>query len=71
MGGKFTMSDDSHGIAQVSTNYARALTFLESLNVQEVWTFKRSPHPGFENEQKATLEDTSVPLTTFREHFSS
>ncbi|KAI9152067.1 putative histidinol-phosphatase [Paramyrothecium foliicola] len=71
LGGKFTMSDDSHGIAQVSTNYARALTFLESLGIQEVWTFKRAPHPGFESEQRSTLESVSVPLSAFREHFPS
>ncbi|KAH6676759.1 putative histidinol-phosphatase [Halenospora varia] len=28
MGGKFTLSDDSHGIAQVGTNYMRAFEFL-------------------------------------------
>jgi histidinol-phosphatase (PHP family) len=70
MGGKFTMSDDSHGIAQVATNYARGLSFLESLGVEQVWTFKRSPHPEVQGEQKATLEDTAVPLSAFREHFS-
>lgn len=70
MGGKFTMSDDSHGIGQVATNYARAITYLESLGVKEVWTFQRTPHPGVEGQTKAKLEDTSVPLTVFRQHFT-
>lgn len=41
LGGRFTMSDDSHGVAQVATNYARAATYLEGLGVKEVWTFDR------------------------------
>lgn len=69
MGGKFTMSDDSHGIAQVATNYARALTYLESLGVTEVWTLRRKTHPGTEGQSKAALEDVSVPLTEFRKSF--
>lgn len=69
MGGKFTFSDDSHGIAQVATNYARMVTYLESLGVQEVWTFKRTPHPGIEGVKKAKLEDISIPLAVFRESF--
>jgi histidinol-phosphatase (PHP family) len=38
MGGKLTLSDDSHGIAHVGTNYGRAIEYLESLGVQEVYT---------------------------------
>lgn len=69
IGGKFTMSDDSHGIAHIATNYSRALTYLESLGVNEVWTFQRRPQPGTEGQTKATLEDISVPLSVFRESF--
>jgi histidinol-phosphatase (PHP family) len=69
LGGKFTMSDDSHGIGQVATNYARALSFLESLGVKELWTFRRTPHPGIEGTQKATLESVSVPLADFQAQF--
>ncbi|RDA91042.1 hypothetical protein CP533_2553 [Ophiocordyceps camponoti-saundersi (nom. inval.)] len=60
MGGKFTMSDDSHGIAQVATNYARGISYLESLGVESVWTLDR---------QNATLREKSVPLAEFRKHF--
>ncbi|KAK4074545.1 uncharacterized protein Triagg1_5141 [Trichoderma aggressivum f. europaeum] len=70
LGGKFTMSDDSHGIAQVATNYSRALTFLESLGVQQVWTFQRQSHPEAGETIKATLIDVGVPLKDFRLHFS-
>lgn len=70
MGGKFTMSDDSHGIAHVATNYSRAITYLESLGVSDVWTLRRIPQPDVDGQQvKAILEDVSVPLSVFRESF--
>ncbi|PFH57778.1 hypothetical protein XA68_14587 [Ophiocordyceps unilateralis] len=67
MGGKFTMSDDSHGVAQVATNYARGISYLESLGVDRVWTLERQPH---QDDQSAALHDKSVPLIEFRKHFS-
>ena len=67
MGGKFTMSDDSHGIAQVSTNYARGLDYLASLGVASVWTFERTPHPGLVGGERAALADKEVSLQEFRE----
>ncbi|CAI4210558.1 unnamed protein product [Parascedosporium putredinis] len=73
MGGRFTFSDDSHGIAQIATNYPRGLDYLESLGVTEVWTLERSPHPGVaaaaaDSEAapvgaKAELKEKSVPLS--------
>ncbi|KAL2204851.1 histidinol phosphate phosphatase H [Sarocladium strictum] len=69
MGGKFTMSDDSHGIAQVATNYGRGIEYLASLGVEEVWTLKRTPHPGLEGEEKAQLEDVRVPIEVFKQQF--
>jgi histidinol-phosphatase (PHP family) len=42
MGGRFTLSDDSHGVAQVGTNYGTAIEYLEGLGVGEVWTFERT-----------------------------
>ena len=64
LGGKFTMSDDSHGIAQVATNYVRGIDYLESLGVKEVWTFEREPPEG--DGQKARLIERSVSLAEFR-----
>lgn len=69
LGGKFTFSDDSHGIAQVATNYARTVTYLESLGIEEVWTLKRSTHPGIEGSERAVVEEVSVPLSEFRKNF--
>lgn len=63
------MSDDSHGIAQVATNYSRALTFLESLGVKYVWTFERRNHPEAGETKKAHLIDWGIPLSEFRRSF--
>ncbi|KAK4192427.1 Polymerase/histidinol phosphatase-like protein [Podospora australis] len=65
MGGKFTFSDDSHGVAQVMTNYGRGIEYLESLGVEDVWTLERAPHPGTIGE-KATVTEKSVSLKEFR-----
>ncbi|KAI1382631.1 histidinol-phosphatase [Hypoxylon trugodes] len=68
LGGRFTLSDDSHGIAQVGTNYARALDFLASLDVSSVWTLRREPHPGpLAEGKKARLVEVEVPLEGIRE----
>lgn len=57
MGGKFTMSDDSHGIAQIATHYGVALEYLESLGVKEVWTLRKG---------EKGVEEVSVTLDEFR-----
>ena len=66
MGGRFTVSDDSHSVAQVATNYGLGLDYLESLGVQEVWTFERQPHIGTDGSAKARLVERSVMLAEFR-----
>lgn len=66
MGGRFTMSDDSHGIAQVATNYGKALDYLGSLGVNEVWTLRRREQPG-DQDGKAVLTEVSVTLHEFRQ----
>jgi histidinol-phosphatase (PHP family) len=40
MGGMLTLSDDSHGIAQVGTNYEKGIQYLESLGVNELYTLE-------------------------------
>ncbi|SPQ25258.1 7ef4e455-1b12-4ec5-ab88-4011636f2db7 [Thermothielavioides terrestris] len=65
MGGRWTFSDDSHGIAQVATNYGRGLDYLEGLGVRELWTLERRPATGAEG-GKAELIEKSVPIEEFR-----
>ncbi|KAK8127820.1 histidinol-phosphatase [Apiospora sp. TS-2023a] len=69
LGGKFTMSDDSHGIAQVATNYKKGLEFLESLGVTDVWTLERTPHPGVTGTEKAALADKKVLVADIKQSF--
>ncbi|KAF6844497.1 histidinol phosphate phosphatase HisJ family protein [Colletotrichum musicola] len=69
MGGKFTFSDDSHGIAQVATNYKRNLDYLASLGVEEVYTFERGPVEGVNGHAKAVLRQKGVSLDAFRTAF--
>lgn len=40
MGGKLTLSDDSHGIGHVGTNYVATIEYIESFGVKEVWTLE-------------------------------
>ena len=37
MGGRFTLSDDSHGVEQVGLNYAIVLKCVEKAGITEVW----------------------------------
>ncbi|KAI1474020.1 histidinol-phosphatase [Daldinia eschscholtzii] len=67
LGGRFTLSDDSHGIAQVGTNYGRALEYLASLGVTTMWTLRRDPHLGPPpTGEKAKLVEVEVPLESIR-----
>lgn len=67
LGGQFTFSDDSHGIAQVGTNYARALDYLTSLGVSSVFTLERDPHPGTSGDQKSKLTNKEVTIASIKE----
>ncbi|KAI1461502.1 histidinol-phosphatase [Annulohypoxylon moriforme] len=60
LGGRFTLSDDSHGIAQVGTNFGRALDFLKSLGVESLWTLRREA--SVVEGEKAKLVEVEVPL---------
>ncbi|RWA13620.1 hypothetical protein EKO27_g1495 [Xylaria grammica] len=68
LSGKFTLSDDSHGIAQVGTNYARALDFLSSLDVGTLWTLRREPQhgEGAAGKMKASLAEVAIPIEDVR-----
>ncbi|CAI6337542.1 unnamed protein product [Periconia digitata] len=55
MGGRFAMSDDSHGVDQVGTNYSRLLDYIGKTGIREMHyvdsdapsTDSRFPHAGF------------------------
>lgn len=69
LGGRFTLSDDSHGTSHVATNYLGAVTYLQNLGVEQVYTFRRSPHPY--TGERARLEDVAVPLSEIRSQFET
>lgn len=65
IGGEWTFGDDSHGIAQVGTNYWKGLEYLEGLGVKELWTLERRPG-GDAAGVKAEVVEKSVSIGKFR-----
>lgn len=59
MGGQFTLSDDSHGIAQVATHYAQTMTFLQRNGIDELIYFEKTA-----TESSPLGDATSNPRTT-------
>jgi histidinol-phosphatase (PHP family) len=41
MGGKLTLSDDSHGVAQIGLNFGRVSDYLQSLGVTKLYCLDR------------------------------
>ena len=68
MGGKLTLSDDSHGTAQVGTNFGKAFEYLDSLGVQEMWTLEPSIEGAGE---KKIPEFCKVELKTIKKSFKA
>ncbi|PVH86690.1 histidinol phosphate phosphatase H [Cadophora sp. DSE1049] len=64
LGGRLTLSDDSHGIVQVGTNFERAIAYLESLGVQEVFTLQGKGVSGV-----SEVGVKSVALKSVKESF--
>lgn len=50
LGGGFVLSDDSHGVDQVATNYARVLPFLEQTGITHLFAMQQTP-TRFEGEK--------------------
>jgi len=65
MGGKLTLSDDSHGTAHVGTNYLRAIEYLETLGVKELFTLDANRHIAAQR----NLSIRSVSLSSVKESF--
>ncbi|KAF1980062.1 histidinol phosphate phosphatase H [Bimuria novae-zelandiae CBS 107.79] len=45
MGGRFAMSDDSHGTDQIGTNYPRLLQFMRKVGIKELFYVDRNAAP--------------------------
>ncbi|KAJ4316083.1 hypothetical protein N0V94_005642 [Neodidymelliopsis sp. IMI 364377] len=66
MGGGFVLSDDSHGIEQIGTNYPRLLQYIQKAGVEQIYfaakgcrdrTDSRFPSAGFSTIAVAALAD--------------
>ena len=66
MGGRLALSDDSHGIAQVGTNFERAFMYLESLGVEELYVLESD---GIRAQEKKTVSICSVSLADAKASF--
>lgn len=63
LGGSFVLSDDSHGIDQIGTNYAPCLAFIQKAGIKEIHYIDkgglrnddRFPSAGFTSIQTSTL----------------
>jgi len=66
MGGRLTLSDDSHGIEQVGTNFKRAVEYLETLRVKDLYYLDRQgSDPGARG--RAILSVSRVALSSVKE----
>jgi histidinol-phosphatase (PHP family) len=66
MGGKLTLSDDSHGITHVGTNFVRAFDYLESLGVKELFLLESD---GVKAQSRKNVGVRSVTLVDAKASF--
>lgn len=57
-GGRFCLSDDSHGVEQISLNFKRVLDFLDSTGISTVHYLQVA-----DNEESASAPDARFPRT--------
>ncbi|KAF6234561.1 hypothetical protein HO173_007186 [Letharia columbiana] len=74
-GGAFTLSDDSHGIKQVGTNYGRCLSFAEKTGITSVHFLEKgaatkdSRFPGISTNAVSLIELKKHPSFSYLEGF--
>jgi len=66
MGGKLTLSDDSHGADQVGTNFGKAVEYLESLGVKELFLLESNARGA---QRRRILSVSSVSLADVKSSF--
>lgn len=64
--GRFTLSDDSHGVDQVGTNYNKAFKFMDRIGLPEIWYLEKSPDPS--NQRLDATIARAVPMADLQEH---
>lgn len=65
LGGRFTLSDDSHGIDQIGLNFEKVLAFMENTGIKEVYCI----NSGHENDFKAASQTArKIPMAELKKH---
>lgn len=61
MGGRFTLSDDSHGIDHVGTNYRKALDWITTkTSIKELYYLERVNGPSTDVVDKTVARNIAV-----------
>ncbi|KAA6414634.1 MAG: histidinol-phosphatase [Lasallia pustulata] len=71
MGGRFTLSDDSHGVEQVGANYGRVLDFVEAVGIREISYLERGEKITGEktaDERFRGVSTSAISLSELRKH---
>lgn len=67
--GRFCLSDDSHGIAQVATNYEKLLPFLERNRIETLWFLTHdNSHGNSDDPRYPNLIIGSIPVSEVAGH---
>jgi histidinol-phosphatase (PHP family) len=66
IGGMLTLSDDSHGVAHVGTNYEKGIAYLESLGVKDLYTLD-----GKNGDLTSQVNVRSVALVSIKKSFKA
>jgi len=66
MEGQFTLSDDSHGVAQVGHSYAQTIEFMRSVGIQKLAVFRPGPVPGNGRFNHTEVQEVLVEILTAR-----
>lgn len=67
MGGRFCLSDDSHGTAQVGLNYHRVLSFIEKTGIQEVYYLEHIPSLPETGSRDMTPASSKASMTSLEQ----
>lgn len=67
MGGTFVLSDDSHGVDQIGTNYDKVMEFLEKAEIMEVYALERIVG-GVSSDRLDNTIFRRIPVQELKEH---
>ena len=65
-GGAFTLSDDSHGIGQVGTNYGKLLDFVEKTDLPTLTYFEKNTTT--KDDRFPGVSTKMITVTSIKEH---